>query len=295
MNKSIAFFPDFRTALLTEGFEYIPDHIEPGKLYRFAGAGKPKSNTAGWCRLFPDCLGGVYGDWAQGFTSVWQSDERKSLSPEEKKRFKREIEQAQREQREAQLKQWREASNRAREKWQAAQPESGLHRYLVDKQVNSYGLRSNGYQVLIPVLDIHGNWLSIQFIDPKGNKLFLKGGRLKGGMFVIGEIQPDKTVLICEGYSTGATLYEETGYPVVVAFNAGNLRPVAEAIRKKYPKTEIIICGDNDRKTEGNPGVKAATKAALAVNGKISIPEFSDDEEGTDWNDWYLNQREAVT
>ena len=46
---------------------------------------------------------------------------------------------------------------------------------------------------------------------------------------------PDWIALIAEGYATAASLHEATGLPVIVAFDAGNLLPVAQAIHKRYP------------------------------------------------------------
>ena len=45
-----------------------PQAIAPGRMYRFPGIGKAGGNTAGWCRLFSDSIGGVFGDWAEGIT-----------------------------------------------------------------------------------------------------------------------------------------------------------------------------------------------------------------------------------
>ena len=52
---------DFRDAIRAAGLE-PPDVIEPGMMYRFPGVGKRNGNTAGWCKLFEDGLGGCFGD-----------------------------------------------------------------------------------------------------------------------------------------------------------------------------------------------------------------------------------------
>jgi putative DNA primase/helicase len=57
-------------------------------------------------------------------------------------------------------------------------------------------------------------------------------------------------------------------------------------IRKLYPASQIIICGDND---ESGTGQKAARAAALAVTGKYIIPTIV----GQDWND-ALNSEVAL-
>ena len=58
--------------------------------------------------------------------------------------------------------------------------------------------------------------------------MFMPNGRVEGGHFVIGDVQQPGPVLIAEGYATAATLHELTGMPAIVAFNAGNLMPVAQ-------------------------------------------------------------------
>jgi hypothetical protein len=48
------------------------------------------------------------------------------------------------------------------------------------------------------------------------------GGRKAGAFCVtLGEIEPDGVALLCEGWATGASLFECTAVPVVVAFDAG--------------------------------------------------------------------------
>ncbi len=95
---------------------------------------------------------------------------------------------------------------------------------------------------------------------------------------------PENTLLVVEGFATGASLHEITGLPVVVAFNSGNLPPVAVVMKEKYPDTRLVICADNDQKTDCNPGLAAANKAAKAAGGVVAFPEF-DDPELSDFND----------
>ena len=85
--------------------------------------------------------------------------------------------------------------------------------------------------------------------------------------------------------ATAATIHEATGQPVAVCFDAGNLKPVAEALRAKFPDIKLIICADNDRFADGNPGVTKATAAAQAVGGLVVVPQFPDGTEGSDFND----------
>ena len=72
-----------------------------------------------------------------------------------------------------------------------------------------------------------------------------------------------------QGFATGASLFEDSGYLTVVAFDAGNLKEVAISIKALYPCAEIVICADNDK---SGVGEKKAREAALAIGGKYIIP-----------------------
>ncbi|NCN42690.1 hypothetical protein GW916_15745, partial [bacterium] len=84
---------------------------------------------------------------------------------------------------------------------------------------------------------------------------------------------------------------------MICAFNAGNLLPVAEVIRRQDPEAEIVIAGDDDQWTAGNPGRTKAEEGARAINGFYVFPEFrSLESKPTDFNDLHvLESIEAVT
>jgi putative DNA primase/helicase len=48
------------------------------------------------------------------------------------------------------------------------------------------------------------------------------------------------------------------------------------------PGGRFTICADNDHRTDGNPGIKHATAAAIAIHARLAIPYGMD---GTDFND----------
>jgi len=156
------------------------------------------------------------------------------------------------------------------------------------------GLRQKNSLLVIPLRDADGDIHSCQTIDPVGNKRFLSGGRIKGCFYLIGGPITDQA-FICEGFATGASLYMHgkntgaKGQPIVVAFNAINLKPVAMTIRSKYPDIQITMAADNDHNTLGNPGLTKGREAATLVGGEIFWPNFTGmDCHGTDFND-YVN------
>jgi putative DNA primase/helicase len=94
-------------------------------------------------------------------------------------------------------------------------------------------------------------------------------------------------VIICEGFATAATLHEQTGSRVYLAFTANNLLSVARIVKEKLPNAEIVLAADNDTETAGNPGLTKATEAAAAVGGSVIAPPIPN----ADFNDYqaFLN------
>jgi putative DNA primase/helicase len=117
----------FRDAIQAAGL-IPPDTIEPGKLHRMPGMGKAGSNSAAWCKLFDDGIGGVFGDFSSGFESSWQAEREAKYSEAEIAAFKARIaeERKQREAEEAQRK--AEAQTKAAAIWQKANPPPAIIR-----------------------------------------------------------------------------------------------------------------------------------------------------------------------
>lgn len=275
----------FRDAIHAAGLE-PPDVIEPGKLHRFPGVGKRNGNTAGWCKLFDDGLGGCFGDWSSGFSENWQAKRDKPFSKSERVAFMRRVEETRARAEVERQKQYADAAEKAVTIWISAEPVKNEHPYLVRKNIKANGTRLHKNALVIPVRS-GGELCSLQFIAADGSKRFLSGGRVSGGYFSIGNIKGAGSLCIAEGFATGATIHQATGYPIAIAFNAGNLESVAKAMRKNLPDLPMIICADDDATTEGNPGITKANLAAHAVGAKVAVPAFGEQRpEGvTDFND----------
>lgn len=179
--------------------------------------------------------------------------------------------------------------------------DAGESAYLARKGVQAYGVRfAADAWLLVPVRDAAGKLWNVQRIAPTKpdddgpEKLFLKGGRKAGLWHMVGDLASDPAapavVLVAEGYATGASLHQATGYAVAVAFDAGNLAHVARALRELYPDALILLCGDDDVQTHArtgrNPGRDKATAAARAVRGLAVFPESLPDG-GSDFNDMH--------
>ena len=248
--------------------ELIPD----GRIHRYRVQGDKAGSTNGFFVLHESPMPcGAFGSWKTGETHTWREASHKPQTPAERAELQRQLA-AMRAARDAERdKVQEEARTRAARLWQRARPATNVHPYLQRKAVGAYGVRQLRELLLIPARDEHGQLHTLQFIGPDGAKRFLSGGRIAGCYCPIG--RPLDSLLICEGYATGATLYAATGRAVAVCFSAGNLQPVATALRAKFPKLRLIVCADNDQ-TPGNPGVTHATRAARAVGGLVAVPHF---------------------
>jgi len=278
-------FEQFRDAIRSVGLE-PPDMIEAdGKLRRFSSNGK-RGDDAGWYVLHGDGIpAGAFGDWRTGINETWRGNSGRTLTPTEEATHRAKLEAMRREREADETRRKAEAAAKAIEIWNAAQSAAD-HPYLTRKRIKAHGARLHNDALVIPMRDgrdLH----SLQFIGPDGEKRFLTGGRVTGCYFSIGAVEGAQPLCIAEGYATGATIHEATGYPVAVAFTAGNLEAVAQALRKKFPNLRLIICADDDLVSTGNPGLTKATEAARSIGGLVAIPDFGADRpEGvTDFND----------
>lgn len=271
-----------------------PIAMTSGEFYRFPGAGKKENNKAGWAMLFLGGSAGVYGDFSTGLSESWREKHDLAMTKSELDEFMRQVKKVRQEAEKTKLSEQAAAAKRAKEIWEKAIPAKDDHSYLVRKCVKPFCLcQDKGGRLITPIQSIDGKIQSLQFINENGDKRFLRNGRIDSCFFFIeDDLTSDETICIAEGFATAASIHEATGYLVAVAFNAGNLKAVAEAIREMYPETKIIICADDDYQTNGNPGATKATEAAIAIGGWLATPDFGParPEGSTDFNDLHQIQ-----
>jgi len=216
-----------------------------------------------------DSFAGTVGHWKTGIKRNWSSRSRREFTPAERAEYARrmaaarEKEQAERQQRHA------EARTKAAQIWRRSRPAAPHHPYLVKKGVAVHGIRQQGDSLIIPLHKADGTLTGLQFVTLDSKK-FLSGSEITGAYHAIGG-KPTDSILIAEGYATAATIFEATGQPTACAFNAGNLKPVALAIREKFPSITIVVAADADP-----VGIRSAESAAAAVGGSVVIPDFSE-------------------
>ena len=151
----------------------------------------------------------------------------------------------------------------------------------------------------VPITDGNGKLWTVQFIDTRGRKSFLKGGRTKGLMWFPEDFGRDperlEAVALCEGVATALSVRRLYRVPCMAGIFAGNLKAAALTLRAAFPRAPIWFCADRDANQTGE---KAAREAAQAVpNCKIfvcpelTVAELSNfktltgDDKPTDYND----------
>ena len=276
----------FHEAIRAAGLHPPEEIVADGTLHRFSSSGK-RGDTAGWYVLHPDRIpAGRFGCWRNDVKEKWKATGPGPMSESERQQQRTRVAAAQQLRDADKDTRQADAAVEAQRLWAAADPPEATHPYLIRKGVKACGVRQMGATLVVPMRT--GEHLhSLQFIEADGAKRFLTGGRVEGGYFLMGIVEGAQVLCIAEGFATGATIHEATRYPVAVAFNCGNLLPAVQVLRTQYPDVAIIVCADNDAKTENNPGLTHAMEAARSVRARVAVPVLeSDPLDGvTDFND----------
>jgi len=279
---------NFRAALRAAGLDYGGPIVTDGRLHRFRAEGDHARNS--WFVLHTGTpMAGAFGCWRRGFKETWCAGNG-GLSQAEWQDVRRRWQDAERERERTEAGRREKARQTAAWILARAKPVQS-HGYLERKGVNAFGgVREYRGALALPLRDADGELHSLQFIGADGGKRFLSGGRVAGCFFTVAD-KADGTLVICEGFATGASVHEATGLATVAGMNAGNLLAVAKSLREKFPSRELIVAADNDQWTDGNPGLAKATEAALAIGAKLAVPTFIDvTMKPTDYNDLHQLQ-----
>ena len=260
----------FSAAMQERGLIPPSSLLADGRIHSCGTDGKPRGKDGRYLLHlnFPPSGGFQNHRDGQGWQR-WTALISRRLTPEERRVLKQRVEEDREQRKTEQVKRYEIAAGKAAQIWSAAQSVMN-HAYLKTKNISAHGIRvgSDG-RLVIPVMDSGGQIQSLQFISPDGSKRFLPGGQVKGCFHLIGKLV-EGVIGIAEGYATAATIHELTGDAVAVAFDCGNLKPVALALRQKHPDAALIIYADDDL-TAGNPGLTRAREAAAAVGNGVAL------------------------
>ena len=225
----------------------------------------------------------TFGNWKTGFEGKWSSVNHQAMTNQQREDLQRQLQDAKKRSEEAKKQRHNEVAKKV-EGWFDSYTNVIEHEYLTNKKVKNYGLKQHQDSLVCGVYSTTGNIRSLQFIDKKGQKKFVSDSEIKGNIFLIGaeikDIPKLDRIILAEGYSTSATIYEATQIPVACVFSANFVMAVALQIRR-LSGARIVIALDND---ESGVGEKKAQECVQAVNNScLRLPS-----EIGDFNDLYL-------
>ena len=296
MNNSSGFCnieSSFRQAMADAGLTFAGEIVADSGLQRFTVEGD--HGPHGWYVLYTDGVpAGVYGCNKRGIEAKWSAKPETEFTKEEKAAYRRRMADAKAKRDLADQERQAAAAAQAKLILDTAQPATD-HPYLTRKLVSAHpGVRVGDWPqrqakncLLIP-FTIDGRLTTLEAIAATGSligdsgKDWLAGGLKRGASFEIGDVSKSDLLAFCEGYSTGASVHEATGFPIVVCGDAGNLIHVAKSYRAKYPTKRLLIAADNDIGKDSNRGLNAASTASQSVSGLLVVPDFTD-QEIADW------------
>jgi|GEM_PF-617264 len=309
----------FRAAMLRE-LGAAPEVIEPGRLQRFATRDR-RGDDAGFCKLFDDLRGGIYGCNRQfpGQVFTWSDVDRDRLTPGERAALALQMAQARREREAQQRRQWQANAGRIAKLWGQCVPVTAgdpvtlylAHRLRGALQAVPDCLRLHPalpyrldgavvgtWPAMVArmsaadgrLLALHRTWLT-----PEGRKAPTPGpikkltptaGLLAGACIRLSWPAAGGSVGIAEGIETALAAHCASGVPTVAAYSAGALA----AWQWPQGLRRLLVFADADP-----AGGDAANKLrARAVSAGLSVEVLTPTTPGADWCDVWADG-EAVT
>lgn len=296
----------FRAAIMAT-LGHAPEAIEPGKLQRFATRDR-RGDSAGWCMLFADLRGGVFGDWRTGRTETWIATDRRTMTRAERAALAARVAAATREREAAQRRQWAANAERIAKLWAECVP-------LVPGDPVTLYLKARGFAGLWPLpkcLRYHaalaywhggerigtfpamvapltapdGRMLALHRTHltrdgrkadvPTVRKLTAATGPLAGASIRL--FEPDRgRIGVAEGIETALGAWCASSVPTVAAYSASG------AATYVWPSTvqRLVIFADRD--VAGAAAAERLRQRARAAGLTVNL--LKPTEPGTDWCD----------
>lgn len=250
----------FEKALASHQLSLSGDLIADGKFHRCDATNKPGhrgKNDGAYVLHLDGVPRGTFINYTTDATHTnWTFKGSRPLTEAEQRELAQTIEAAKTEAQASREASEDQARKDAKKIWDDGAHARSDHPYAVRKKVEPNRLRTDDKCLLVPLFSENEELQSLQYIYPNGKKLFQEGGRTKGCHYWVSKPNrsDSETLVVCEGWATGQSIYQATGYTVLMAFTRGNLRSVAKWAREKFPKYRLIVAADDDWKTDGNPG-----------------------------------------
>lgn len=296
----------FRVAILAV-LGHAPEVIEPGRFHRF-GTSDRRRDDAGWCKLFADLRGGVFGCYRQGISETWSAADRATITLEQRAEYARQVMAATVEREKQQRQQWAESAKRI------AQLSAQLVPLSAGDPVTLY-LKQRGFAGVWPLPDclrLHralpywhegkklGTFPAMvaPIVSPEGvtlawhrtylaqdgrkaevptvKKLTAAAGPLAGACIPLHK-PVNGCIAIAEGIETALAAWCASTVPTVAAYSAGNLAAW------NWPRgvQRLVIFADADK-----AGREAADKLrARALGANLQCQVLRPSTDGDDWCD----------
>lgn len=308
-------FSEFRTAMLST-LGQAPDVIEPGRFHRFSTSNR-RGDSAGWCKLFDDLRGGVFGCYRQSISETWSATDRRTLTREQRIELARQIAQATAEREAQQRQRWADHAQRIARMWAHCVPVltgDPCALYLARRGFRNvwplpevlrlhpalpywHGAEKLGtFPVMVaPIVAPDGRTVALHrtYLTadgrkadvPSPKKLTSAAGSMAGACIPLH--RPARACIgIAEGIETALAAWCASGVPTVAAYCAGNL----SAWQWPAGVQRLVIFADADK-----AGREAAdTLRARALSRHLACEVMTPTDEGADWCDVWAASRPAL-
>ena len=295
---------DFHSTMIAT-LGHAPDLIEPGRFHRFATSEK-RGDSAGWCKLFDDMRGGVFGCYRQGISESWTAFDAARMSSVDRAAHARAVEAATRERAAAQRETWAANDERNARLWHECVPltlgdpvvlymrRRGLNTWPLPASLRLHsalpywndGVKLGTFAAMVaPITGVDGRLLALHrtYLDDEGRKadvptvkkLTGAAGPLSGASIRLHS--PQRGVIgVCEGIETALAASMASGIPTVAAYSAGALAAYS------WPCVQsLVIFADADRAGREAADTLRSRAMAARLRCDVVIPLT----EGADWAD----------
>ncbi len=295
----------FRAAMLAS-LGHAPEIIEPGPLLRFPTSDR-RGDDAGWCRLFDDLRGGVFGCNRSGLSEKWSAVDCNALTPAERADQAGQVTRAAARREQQRRQEWSKNAEGIARILAGCAPltrDDLATRYLRRRGIEAWPLPAvlrfhaalaywDGSKkigtfpaMVAPLVAPDGRTVALHrtFLTaegrkaavPRPKKLTGTAGPLAGACIPLHR-PAHGCVGIAEGIETALSAWCASGVPTVAAYCAGNLA----VWRWPTGVRRVVIFGDND---------PAGRKAADELRGRVLAVGLHCDtmtptDEGADWCD----------
>lgn len=305
----------FRAAVLA-ALCYAPEVIVPGRLQRFATRDR-RGDDAGWCLMFEDLRGGVFGCNRSGVRENWTAVSRSAMTTEDRRRFDENLKRARVERERVERERWDDNRKRIEKtlgECVKLSPGDPVTLYLKRRGFvgvwplpavlmlhprmpywhggENLGMFPAMVAPLVSpagdVVALHRTYLTADGRKadvPKVKKLTGTAGPTDGACIRLCEPQEGR-LGVGEGVETCLAAWVATGLPVVAAYSAGSLT------RYQWPRDvrRLVVLADNDESGLGSAEVLRERAAAAGLSCVVAAPS----DPGADWCDVYSAQGVAA-